>query len=126
MIIFYFHLSRSYIVLLHISLLSRVPISGPKFCWLIAMPGWFSCWCCPGFQVQQLPSSKGTGLVFAMLLLLHQVDTYAGIIFRACCSIYVDVTSGKASTDILVITYYCMSSTSSMPKQSPNSRIACF
>uniref|UniRef100_A0A0E0PRQ8 Uncharacterized protein n=1 Tax=Oryza rufipogon TaxID=4529 RepID=A0A0E0PRQ8_ORYRU len=62
----------SYIVLLHISLLSRVPISGHKFCWLIAMPGWFSCWCCPGFQVQQLPSSKGTGLVFAMLLLLHQ------------------------------------------------------
>uniref|UniRef100_A0A0E0JB07 Uncharacterized protein n=1 Tax=Oryza nivara TaxID=4536 RepID=A0A0E0JB07_ORYNI len=57
----------SYIVLLHISLLSRVPISGPKFCWLIAMPGWFSCWCCPGFQVQQLPSSKGTGLVFAIL-----------------------------------------------------------
>ncbi|XP_066162331.1 uncharacterized protein [Oryza sativa Japonica Group] len=63
----------SCIVLLHISLLSRVPNSAPKFCWLIVMPGWFSGWCCPGFQVQQLPSSKGTGLVFAMLLLLHQV-----------------------------------------------------
>uniref|UniRef100_A0A0E0JAZ1 Uncharacterized protein n=1 Tax=Oryza nivara TaxID=4536 RepID=A0A0E0JAZ1_ORYNI len=74
----------SCIVLLHISLLSRVPNSTPKFCWLIVMPGWFSGWCCPGFQVQQLPSSKGTGLVFAMLLLLHQTTTITTTTLYIC------------------------------------------